>query len=423
MLVNAAVGFAGNGRADAVVDSEGAVTFALGFAEGSEGVDCFPGLADGEDEGVLIEGGVAVTEFRGVFDFDGDAGEAFDEVFGDEAGVPGGTAGEEENAVDPEKFLGGEVQSTEDGGAAVVGEAATHAVFKGGGLLKDFLFHEAGKVAEFGGGGVPVDLLDDGFDVGAGGSGDAEVVGAEVHHFVVVEVNDVGGAMGEGADVGSEEVFAFAEPDDEGGATARADEFTGAILANDRDAKGALDVGEAFADRFEEAVFIFNLGFLGVVVGDEVGEGFGIGLGFEGISLLEEEFFHAEVIFNDPVVDDRNGIVAAGMGVGVCLGNIAVGGPAGMADAEFPAEVFPDRVFEFDDAPGAPDGVEGTLAQSCQTGGVVTPVFKSLQSIKHHAGGAILTNIANNSTHKVLQSTQKAYESRLFIEPKTGLNL
>jgi hypothetical protein len=134
-------------------------------------------------------------------------------------------------------------------------------------------------------------LLNDRFHVGTGGGGDGEVVGTKVDNFVVVEVNNVGGAVGKGADIRGEEVFSLAESDDEGGATARADEFTGAILANDRDAKGALDVGEAFADRFEEAVFIFNLGFLGVVVGDKVGEGFGIGLGFERYSPSREGIF------------------------------------------------------------------------------------------------------------------------------------
>ena len=113
MLVNAAVGFAGNGGADAIIDGEGAVPFALRFAQGGEGVDCFAGLADGKDEGVFIERGVAVTEFGGVFDFNGDAGEALDEVFGNEAGVPGGAAGEEEDAVDAEEFLRGEVQAAE----------------------------------------------------------------------------------------------------------------------------------------------------------------------------------------------------------------------------------------------------------------------------------------------------------------------
>ena len=107
VLVDAAVGFAGNGGAHAVVDREGAVAFAFGFAQGGEGVDSFAGLADREDEGVFVERGVAVTEFGSVFDFDWDAGEALDEVFRNEAGMPGGATGKEKNTVHAEEFLGG----------------------------------------------------------------------------------------------------------------------------------------------------------------------------------------------------------------------------------------------------------------------------------------------------------------------------
>ena len=202
VLVNATVGFTCDRGAHAVVNGEGSVAFAFCFAEGGEGVNRFTGLADRKYKGIFVERGVAVAEFGGVFDFlDGDASEAFDEVFSNEAGVPGRAAGKKENAVNAEEFLGVALAATKDGGAAVIGEASTHTVFQGGGLLEDFLLHKTGKVTEFGGGGVPVDLLNDGLYAGTGGGGDAEVVGAKVDHFVVVEVNDVRGAAGEGADV------------------------------------------------------------------------------------------------------------------------------------------------------------------------------------------------------------------------------
>ena len=134
-------------------------------------------------------------------------------------------------------------------------------------------------------------MLDDGFDIGTANCGDREIVGTEMHHFVIIEVNDIGGAMGEGADVGCEEVFAVAEPYNKGRASTGTNQFSGAVFADDRDAEGPLYVREAFADGFEEAVFALGFRLFLVVVGDKVGKGFGIGLGAKGITLTREKFF------------------------------------------------------------------------------------------------------------------------------------
>lgn len=50
----------------------------------------FHRLADGKDEGVFVDGGIAVTELAGVVGFGGDAGELFHQVFADHAGVERG---------------------------------------------------------------------------------------------------------------------------------------------------------------------------------------------------------------------------------------------------------------------------------------------------------------------------------------------
>ena len=48
MLVDAAITLAGNRRANAVVDRQGAVAFSFRLAQGRERIDCFAGLADGK---------------------------------------------------------------------------------------------------------------------------------------------------------------------------------------------------------------------------------------------------------------------------------------------------------------------------------------------------------------------------------------
>ena len=58
---------------------------------------------------------IAVAEFAGVFDFDRDAGELLDQVLADEAGVPAGAAGGEDDAVGLAELLRGEVEAAEAG--------------------------------------------------------------------------------------------------------------------------------------------------------------------------------------------------------------------------------------------------------------------------------------------------------------------
>ena len=67
---------------------------------------------------------------------------------------------------------------------------------------------------------------------------------------------------------------------------------------------------------------------------DEVGDDFGVGFGDELVALGGEFALEVEVVFDDAVVDDDDAAGAVAMGVGVLFGGAAVGGPAGVADAE-----------------------------------------------------------------------------------------
>jgi hypothetical protein len=87
VLVDAAVGFAGDGGADDVGNGEDLVALALRFAQGGERVDGLARLAHHEEERVAVQRHVPVAELRGVVALDRDAGEALDQVFGHHAGV------------------------------------------------------------------------------------------------------------------------------------------------------------------------------------------------------------------------------------------------------------------------------------------------------------------------------------------------
>ena len=74
----------------------------------------------------------------------------------------------------------------------------------------------------------------------------------------------------------------------------------------------------------------------GHFVGDEEGGDFGIGFGGEAMALGGEFLAQSLEVLDDAVVDD--GEAVAGVRVGVALGRLAVGRPAGVADADRTAE-------------------------------------------------------------------------------------
>ena len=66
--------------------------------------------------------------------------------------------------------------------------------------------------------------------------------------------------------------------------------------------------------RFKQlAPALLHLGrrFLLIVIGDEVAEHLGVGLGLEGITLAGEEFLDAGVVLNDAVVDQGDFLAKA----------------------------------------------------------------------------------------------------------------
>ncbi len=144
---------------------------ALSLAKGREGVDRLAALADDEDEGVLVEGRIAIAELARDLHLRGDAGEMLDEVFADHGRVRGRPATAEDDALDIAQFAGGEAETAEHGGGLVVVEAPAEGVLDRSRLLEDLLEHVMGELpflrllggevdlAHLVGGLVPVDVL------------------------------------------------------------------------------------------------------------------------------------------------------------------------------------------------------------------------------------------------------------------------
>lgn len=158
MEVDASAGFTSDGGPDGVDEAGDESAFVGGLAHGGEGVGGFAGLGNGDDKVGGVDDGIAVSELGRLFDFGKDSGKVFDGVFSNEAGIHGGAATDDEDAVEFGKFARVEVEPGEEGAAAIGIEAAAQGVSNGLGLLEDFLEHVVFVTSFFSGVGGPVDL-------------------------------------------------------------------------------------------------------------------------------------------------------------------------------------------------------------------------------------------------------------------------
>ena len=133
-----------------------------------------------------------------------------------------------------------------------------------------------------------------------------------------------------------------------------------------------------------------------------MGDDFGVGFGDEFVALGGEFLLEGEVVFDDAVVDDDEGAGAVAVGVGVLFGGAAVGGPAGVADAEGAGEgVVGDEASRLRSLPGARRSCDGAVGGSGDgdAGGVIAAVFEAAQAFDDDGHGGIGADVSDDSTH------------------------
>lgn len=121
------------------------------------------------------------------------------------------------------------------------------------------------------------------------------------------------------------------DADEQGGAPPGGDELSGEHPGLEAAGVGALELLHGLLDDGPEA----GVGVLGVEVPGELHHGLRVGLGREDVALGLEEGLDVLVVGDDAVVDDDEAVVGVrALGVGVLGAGDAVGGPAGVGDAD-----------------------------------------------------------------------------------------
>ena len=327
--------------------------------------------------------------------------------------VQGRAAGDEDDAIHRAEFGGREVQSAQTRRAFFVADAAAEGVFDGARLLEDFLEHEMRELAALGFLGGEFDFADLRADGCRLDRGHLEIVAGQRDDFEVVEVNDAAGVRDDGADVAGEEILVASDAEQQRAAAAGADDHVGMIGVNDGDAVGADHVFEGAAHGFGQCRAILCacgrpdrvsgchvLKFL-VIIADEVGEDFGVGLRDEFVAFGEQAFFELLMVFDDAVVDERDFAGLIEVRMRVLVGRQAVGRPAGVADAgRALGGLLAQERGQIVDAAGLLAKLELAVVQNAKPGGIVTAIFETAQAFEDDVGGGLRTDVADDATHR-----------------------
>ena len=386
------VGLAGDGRAHDVRDSHrtGAKTF--GFAQGGQGIARLAGLADDNHEAARIHQGIAVAEFTGNVRFHRDPGEFLQIVFADKTGVVRRAAGNDKDLLDAPQVRFRPVQLGEIDGSLFLAQAAAHGLADGLRLFVNLLQHEMLEAALFRRFGIPRDVVDFLIDGIAVQVFNPDRVLRDDGNLPVAHDIRAARMANNRRNIGRNEVFPFAQADDQRIVFFGGDELVRLVGAQEDQGVGPVDPADYFLDRAQEIPV--------VLIRHQVGYHFRIRIGREPMAFFQQIFLQFQIVFNDTVVDDDEAPRFITMGMGVPVRRPAVRRPAGMADA--------DRALGFValdlDAQGLQTAhtffdVDAFAVIDSDARGIIPAVFQFAHSVQQDGTSLLIANITYNTTH------------------------
>ena len=368
---------------------EGGRAQALALAPGQagQGVRGLAGLADRHGQGARRQRRLAVAELRGDLDVAGQVGQFLERITPDLAGIEGGAAGNDLQAVD-----GGEVRRVRLGLAVHEVEVVREGVLDAVRLLMDLLFHEVPVLA----------LLDEGRGGGDLDDRPGDSIAADVEHpraaaveadvVAFLEVGDLRGERSDRQGVRAEIHLAFAPADHQGAAAPGTEDQSVLALDQDRERIGTGQPVEHALERHHRVVGGFERAV------QQMRHHLGVGLALEDAPLQRQYGFQLGEILDDPVVHQHH--ASRLVGVGVHRGRSTVGGPTRVADADRGGQRLGEQHrLQFPDLALGPTPLDATVDQGGHAGGVIAPVFQPLQAVDQTGNGRANACHANDAAH------------------------
>jgi hypothetical protein len=135
-------------------------------------------------------------------------------------------------------------------------------------------------------------------------------------------------------------------------------------------------------------------------MGEQVGDDLGIGFRGEAVALGLEFLAQLGMVFDDAVVHHRH-LLAAHVRVGVALGRHAVGGPAGMGDAQVAVDGgFFHQLPQHGHLAHRADAADMAVGLAHrQARRVIAAIFQALQALDQDGNDVALGDGADDATH------------------------
>ena len=105
LSLGASIALPGNRRTDYITDAVDKCPFRFRQLYRSQGIGCFSRLGYGDHDISRMDHRIPVTKFRGIFHFDRDTAQIFDQMFADQSSMPGSTTGNNYNPVGIQEFI------------------------------------------------------------------------------------------------------------------------------------------------------------------------------------------------------------------------------------------------------------------------------------------------------------------------------
>jgi hypothetical protein len=360
----------------------------LAPGQAGQGVGGLARLADGDGQCALGQGRVAIAELRGDLDVAGQARQLLERIAADLAGVEGGAAGDDLNPVD-----GGEVDLVGLGLAVHEVEVVAQGVLDAVRLLMDLLLHEVPVLALLDQGRRGRDLHHRAVRRGARGVEHARAVAVDGDEIAFFQIADLGRERADRQSVRAQVHLAVAPADHQRAATTGAQDQ--AVLALDQH-RQRIGAGQPVQHALEGDQRVIGLGQFAV---QQVGDHLGVGLALEGMAFRDQLGLQLGEILDDAVVDQRHPARLVRVGVG--RGRCAVGGPAGVADADGGVQrLGGQHSLQLADLALGPAAFDLAVDQRGHPGGVIAPVFQSLQAVDQTGNRRADTRHANDAAHE-----------------------
>ena len=330
------VGLAGNAAAHHIHNGHGVQALFLGHAQRRQCVGRFARLAHHDHQRIFVQRHFAIAELRCQLYAHGDLCQILQHILCRHAHVPCRSAGHNVDLlVAPDLLVRKRHGRKVDG---IVLDHRAQGILHRLGLLVDLLHHKMLKSGFFGGLGIPLDLGGLLFDLVAVQIVEMRFARGQLGKFQIADVIHIAGILQNGGHIRGHIGFAVGNANDHGAVLAGHPDLARIIAEHHFQRIRAAHTHHGFGNGVNGAQII-----LFIVIVHQLDQHLGVGLAVEGVAVFQQLGAQLGVVFNNAVVyahhfrfhRARAGMRAVARNMGVCVhhAGLAMGGPAGMADA------------------------------------------------------------------------------------------